>query len=276
MLKNLINEYLAKTIKDKQDVSLLFSGGLDSLSILLSCLEIGITPVLYSFYLQSYESEDIQACRKIAKIYNLELNEIVINDTDINKLIEDIYNIIKKFKVYRKTMVQCIYPFTYIIPQIKEKYIITGLCADDLYGTPRSMAKYYNDPDIFNKIRESKISDPAASAYSYIKDLVNEYDKIFISPYKDDIQIIDYFRTLIYKDMNSPKQKYVMYQDYKVEIDKNKLYRRNQNLQCNSKIREWHDKLLSTELNIHKYKVINPIYKNIYTEVTFENSIRYE
>ena len=85
---------------------------------------------------------------------------------------------------------------------------------------------------IFNEIRENKIQDKTASAYSYIKSLVEEQGKIFIAPYKEDIKLIEYFRKLNYKDMNSPKQKNIMYQDYKEEIDKYKLYRMNQNLQC--------------------------------------------
>lgn len=276
MLKQLINNHLEKNIKDKNDVAILFSGGLDSLSILLSCLEIDIRPVLYSFYLKSHVSDDIEASRKIAIIYNLKLIEIVINDTDINQLKNDVHYIINKYHLYKKTAVQCVYPFIYIIPVIKEKYILTGLCADDLYGTPRSMAKYRNDFDTFNEIRENKIQDITASAYSYIKSLVEENNKIFIAPYKDNLDLLNYFRGLNYKDMNSPKQKNIMYQDYKEEIDKYKLYRINQNLQCGSKIREWHDNLLLTELNTKNYKVVNPIYKNIYKEISIENTIVHE
>lgn len=266
MIRNFIDEELENVIANKNDVALLFSGGSDSLSVLLSCLNVGIKPILYSFYLKNYESDDIKMCRKIASIYNLTLNEIVINDEDISQLIKDVEYIIKTFKVYKKTQVQCIYPFIYVVPKIKEKYVLSGLCADDLYGTPRSMAKYSNDIDKFNSIRENIVNNINASSYFQIKTLVESHNKTFIAPYKDNDKLINYLKGLSYKEMNSPKQKNIMYIDYKEEIDKHSLYRRNQNLQCGSHIREWHDKLLDTDLNIKNYKVVFPIYKNIYNK----------
>lgn len=270
MIRKFINDSLQNNVLDKNSVAILFSGGMDSLSLLLSCLDIGIKPVLYSFYLNNYESEDIKASRKIASTYNLSLNEIVIDDEDVGQLIEDVKYIIKTFNVYKKTQVQCIYPFLYIIPKIKEKYVLTGLCADDLYGTPRSVAKYYNDFDKFNTIRDNDINDLNSSSYFQIKALVEINNKVLIAPYKQNINLVEYFRQFNYKQMNSPKQKILTYQDYKHEIDKHGLYRRNSNLQCNSKIREFHDKLLNTNLNIKNYKVVFPIYKNLYKELVIE------
>lgn len=264
MLRRYINNHLQSKIKNKNEVSILFSGGLDSLSILFSCLDLKIEPHLYTFYLKNYESEDILTSRKIANIYNLQLTEVIIDDEDINKLIKDVKYIIQNFKIYKKTHVQCVYPFLYIIPKIKEKYVLSGLCADDLYGTSRSMAKHYKNIESFNNIRNEKINNLNSSAYLQIRTLVESYDKVFITPYKEDKNILNYFSALNYKAMNSPKQKNIMYLDYKNEIDKNKLYRRNNSLQCCSHIREWHDKLLNTKLNTNNYKIINPIYKNLY------------
>lgn len=270
MIRKLINDSLQNNILDKNSVAILFSGGMDSLSLLLSCLDVGIKPVLYSFYLKNYESNDIKASRKIANIYNLSLKEIIIDDENVDILIKDVRNIIKTFNVYKKTQVQCIYPFIYIIPEIKEKYVLTGLCADDLYGTPRSVAKYYNDFEKFNSIRDSNINDLNSSSYFQIKTLVESNDKIFIAPYKQNIELVEYFRQFNYKQMNSPKQKILTYQSYKEEIEGSKTYRRNSNLQCDSKIREFHDRLLDTNLNIKNYKVVSPIYRNIYKELVSE------
>ena len=66
--------------------------------------------------------------------------------------------------------------------------------------------------------------------------------------------------------MNSPKQKNITYVSYQSEIDRFKLYRRNENLQCASRIREYHDSLLKTELNIGNNKIVTPIYRNIYNK----------
>lgn len=267
MLQKLINTYLENEIKNKDEVALLFSGGTDSLSILLSCLDIGLIPHLYTFRLDNYESRDMISSRKIANIYNLELTEIILNTNEIN-LIEDISYIIEKFNVKKKTQIQCIQPFVHILPKIEEGVVLTGLCADDLYGTPRSMAKFSNDIDYFYKIRKDKFEDLESSSYRFIKKICEEYSKILIAPYKEDINIAEYMLSKTYKELHSPKQKYIMYKDYKDELDKNDLYRRNSNLQCDSKIREWHDKLLiDKDLNVEGFKNVVGIYNKLYKEV---------
>lgn len=49
-MRKIIDDFLEEKIRDKNSVAILFSGGLDSLSLLLSCLDIGIKPVLYTFF----------------------------------------------------------------------------------------------------------------------------------------------------------------------------------------------------------------------------------
>ena len=244
-MRKIIDDFLEEKIRDKNSVAILFSGGLDSLSLLLSCLDIGIKPVLYTFFLESYESSDIKSSRNIAKIFGLKLIEI-------------------PFNTYKKSAVQCVHPFLYAEKLIKEKYVLSGLCADDLYGTSKHMSILSKNYEEFQRKRLDIISDETSSGYRYIKSIF--HNKIFIAPYKECRKLIDYFMSLDYKSMNSPKQKYVTYSAYRNVIDRYKLYRRNENLQCASKIREYHDSLLKTDLNTNNYKIVTPIYRNLYLE----------
>lgn len=270
MLKQLINTHLERKITNKNDVALLFSGGLDSLSVLLSCLDIGIKPYLYTFRLDNYVSEDILSSRRIASIYSLELTEVVLDTTKID-LISDIRYMIREFNIKKKTQIQCIQPFLYILPEIKEEFVLTGLCADDLYGTPRSMAKFSKDTEYFYKIRKDKFESLESSSYIFIKKLCDRYSKALIAPYKESQNIADFMLSKTYNELHSPKQKYIMYSDYKEEIDKYNLYRRNSNLQCNSKIREWHNSLLfDKELNSNGFKSVVGIYNKIYKRIKGE------
>ena len=93
-MREIINKQL-KEYRDK-DIALLFSGGLDSLSILLSCIDVGISPHLYTFRLEDYVSEDIKSSRKIKDIFNLEYTEVIIKK-DVEQLKLDVKNIIEKF-----------------------------------------------------------------------------------------------------------------------------------------------------------------------------------
>lgn len=263
MIRKLITNYLNENIKNKESVAILFSGGMDSLSILLSCIELGIKPTLYTFYLDTFISDDIKQSRKISNIFDLRLIEVEIKTKEID-LLKDVEYIIKKFKTNRKTAIQCIQPLLYLMNEVTEEYILTGLCADDLFGTPRSMAKYSNNIEIFNDLRISKFNNKYSSSYEYLKIICKETDKGLIAPYKEDVNIFNYMMKLTYKEMNSPKQKNIIYEDYQ-EIKENSLYRRNNNLQCGSKIREWHDNLLlNVDINYKMFKSVTGIYNQIF------------
>lgn len=264
-MRNIINRELIK-YKNK-DVALLFSGGMDSLSLLLSCMDIGIKPNLYTFKLNKYESEDYKTAKKISEIFDLELTIININE-NIDDLINDVKYIIKKFKVKKKTQIQCIYPFIYITKYIKENIVLSGLCADDLYGTSRKMQELgRNDLYRFNEKRKELINVPESSSYIYIKYLFENQGYKFIAPYKECEDLIKFFMSKTFKELHSPKQKNIMYESYKYELLKYDLYRKNSNLQCNSKIREWHDELLNTNENINNNKSVVAIYNRYYKEI---------
>lgn len=260
MLRKLINNCLEGMIVNRESVAVLCSGGMDSLSVILSCLDLNIKPTLYTFYLKSFPSPDLFSSRKIAETFGLSLVEVVIEDADVNQLIKDVAHIIERFNVKKKTAIQCIYPFLYVAPKVKEDVVITGLCADDLYGTPRSMAKHQSSWDVFQGIRQSKVDDPKSSAYQYIKELFEVEGKQFVAPYKESKAITEYMQGLTFKEMHSPKQKMPAYLPYQDEIEKHELYRRNSNLQCGSMVREWHDKLMKTKLNPNNAKTIVTVY----------------
>ena len=266
MIRQLLNEYISNEVKEDK-VAILFSGGMDSLSILFTCLDLGIKPTLYSFYLKSYESQDIKSSRAIAKAYDLKLVEVCINDDEVN-LVNDIKYIISRFGCKKKTAIQCIHPFLYLVNHIKEDVVLSGLCADDLYGTSKKMSIASKNIEEFNILRMKKIDDVYSSSYFYIKKLLNDNDKRFIAPYKDSSKIINYFMSLTYKDMNSPKQKNIMYEDFKEELLSHNLYRINSNLQYNSKLKDWHDKLIGDpSINSKNFKSVVGIYNLLYKEV---------
>ena len=264
-LRSIINRQLEEY--KNESVALLFSGGMDSLSLLLSCLDVGIKPTLYSFKIENIDSDDIKASRRIASIYNLNLVEVII-PTDLSIQLEDIKFIIEHFKVKKKTQVQCIQPFLYIVKEIKEDIVLSGLCADDLYGTTRKMQEVGRRSDSeFYKVRLDKQNDLKSSSYCYIKQIFDEVGKQFVAPYKDNQELVDYFLDKGLNELHKPKLKQKTYENYKDDIDKNKLYRKNSSLQVNSGLRELHEELLKTDINIKNWKSIVGIYNYIYKQI---------
>ena len=205
MIRKIISEYMLKEA-GASPVGVLLSGGMDSLSVLISCLDVGVPVVAYSFKLDGIESSDIVRCREITKVLGIELKEIVIPN-NIDSLISDVRGIIEKFQTFKKTSVQCTHPFLYVFKDIEEHYVATGLCADDLYGTSKSMAMRAKDNDWFRKERQRRLKDPTSSAYQYIDCLARENGKKLITPYKNCEKLTSYMLSLSFKDMHSGKQK---------------------------------------------------------------------
>ena len=264
-MRSIINRQLEEY--KNESVALLFSGGMDSLSLLLSCLDVGIKPTLYSFKIENIDSDDIKASRRIASIYGLELVEVEIKQ-DIEKLIEDIKYIVKKYQVKKKTQIQCIQPFLYLAKEIKEGIVLSGLCADDVLGTSRKMqVNGRNNKEVFYQMRLEKHKDLKSSSYCYIKQIFDEVGKQFVAPYKDNQELVDYFLSKGLNELHKPKLKQKTYENYKDDIDKNKLYRKNSSLQVNSGLREWHEELLKTDINIKNWKSIVGIYNYIYKQI---------
>jgi asparagine synthetase B (glutamine-hydrolysing) len=266
-LKELINYHLFDKITDKTSVAVLFSGGTDSLTCLFSLMELGIKPTLYSFHLENTIHRDIEISKQVAEYY--ELNHVIIEiKRDITQLQNDVKYLIETFKISRKTNVQCTYPFLHVLPQIKEKFIVSGLCADDLYGTAKSVAiKGGKDKVVLDDIRRKTLSSLDSSAYKSIKELVeNVHEKVFITPYRSQ-EVIDYMFQFSWAEMNKPKQKQIAYSAYQYYFEKQNIYRKNTNLQVGSKIREWHSELVNTELNKNDRHRVDEIYKDIAREL---------
>lgn len=265
MLRIHLEEYLKNSITDKNSVALLFSGGTDSLTCLFAMLNIGIKPTLYSFHMKNTIHKDIEVSMKVAKHLNLNHEIISINE-DVKQLENDVTFLCKVMKLNRKTNVQCTYPFLHVIPKIKEKNIVTGLCADDLYGTSKSMSiKYAKDKEGFDKARHKIFNNEYSSAYKPIKEVVESYGKTFLVPYRNK-NVIDYFMSLSWEELNKPKQKQIAIDSYKDYFDELNVYRKNSNLQVGSKIREWHNELIDTNLNKNNRKRVDEIYKDLYKE----------
>lgn len=269
MLKGLLKEYIATNVPKEEEIAILFSGGLDSLSILLSCLELGYKPSLYTFYLEGNISRDLEMSRKVAQHYGLQLTEVVIKH-DLELMVCQVKSLIKEFNLVKKTQIQVMHPLSQVIPAIREQYVLTGLEADTLYGNTRSMRKQINDAKTFYQVRLNAINDDKNASYIFIKSLIENMGKQFVAPYKESKDIINYFLKLDVNEIRYGKQKRQTYEAFKTEIDELNLYRRSSNMQVNSGIREFHDELLASKYNTHGSKSVIGIYNQFIKEIENE------
>lgn len=260
MFRKEINRTLIEEIKNKDSVALLFSGGVDSLSMLFSCFDVGIRPTLYCFTTDGYISEDLMASRKVADIFGLSLKEIYV-PTDIATIKEDVYRLMDRFKIRKPTQIQCTQPFLYVAAAIKEEYAVSGICADDILGNFRACAVVKKDIGQYYSKRYVAFNDIEKSSFCYIRDVFKDVGVKLIAPYKTNKKLAEFLFSKNFDDLHRPKQKQLTL-DYYKEIEQNGLYRKSSNAQVNSRIREEHLKLLTA--NQWGYTGISGIYNRMY------------
>lgn len=262
-LKRLLKKAIQQPIEDKESVALLFSGGTDSLTCLFSLLELGIKPTLYTFFLEGKPNKDLEYSKRVSQHYSLE-HVIIEIPYSLADLEEKVVYITKNLPVDRKTNVQCMFPFLYVIPKVKERFIVSGLCADDVYGTAKSVAiKGAKDKKAFDLIREKTRSSFNSSAYLPIKKYIEEiHEKTFIAPYRNQ-EVYDYFMQKSWAELNKPKQKQIAIDSFSDYFGAQDIYRKNSNLQVESGIREYHNELIKSQLNINNRRRVDEIYKDL-------------
>ena len=121
MIKKLLKKHIKDNVSD-EEVGLLLSGGLDSITVGISCELVGKKVNAYSFHLEDNLSYDFEMASTIASKRGWNFIKIVVPKS---KLVEDWYRLVK-LGCRKKTHFECVFPFLYVYPNIKEKYVLTG------------------------------------------------------------------------------------------------------------------------------------------------------
>jgi hypothetical protein len=158
----------------------------------------------------------------------------------------------------------------YLLPYITETTVLSGIFGDTLQFNSRKFAVASKNMPYteLNDIRINKLKNPYSNSYKPVYDLFAREYKIFKAVYLEK-NVQDYFLEKNYLACMKPKRKNLVYESFKDEIDKYKLYRTPSGYQVNSHIREWHDDALlnNTEININNNKAVIGIYNRILREI---------
>ncbi len=277
-IRTLLKEAIKETIGEETEVGLLLSGGLDSLSVLLGCLDLGIKPICYTFYLSNHESDDLKSVRRLKEIYNLKVVEVCLDVEKID-LYKDVKTIIKEYQndphaiQHKKTFIQCYHPMTYIAPIIKEKVVLTAFLADDLQfaGRKRNLLGRDTSPEGVKKLyqhRLDEVNNPSDGSMKQIIDLFSRYNITLVDIYHIQ-SIVDFFLEQDFLTCTKPKEKNIIYEAYQEDLDKYNIKRIHSSYQVNSMIREWHDNVFlhNPTINMNNNKAIVGVYNRMFKEI---------
>lgn len=260
-IRDIILKELMKIEDD--DVALCLSSGVDSSALLFALLELNKNVHVYSFTLEDRESTDFKVAKSLANKYDLDFTPIYL-PTNVDVIIKDLYTLARDFNASTKTDFECAWPFLYVYPKVKERYIVTGIPADGHFClSKRGMIHYKDNIEEFRNIYFSKDN---VGQLKQRQILANSFGKINIDPYySSDIMIR--LKGFSWDDINKPYQKMPIINMYPSEFNEIKI-RKHTNFQLgDSGISEVFKQIITHDINKWGYKSVVGIYNQIIKEV---------
>lgn len=233
----------------KGEAALLLSGGVDSATTLFAMLEAGRRPRCYTFHLAGQNSTDLLVAQRMCAHFALEHTAIAV-PTSLEILAQDVRRVLslvdwRRVSRLKKTIVQCVHPFLYLYPAIKEKLLLCGLGGDSFFLTDRKsqVTLHREGEEAVRWQRQSWFHDPEYSDY-HIADIgARCYGKTLIDFY-DFSWLAAWFQQFTHAELHRPKVKSAAVRWFLDYWRQGNWYREPSAFQINSGLREVHDSLL--------------------------------
>ena len=246
-------------------VAVLLSGGVDSVSVGLAAESAYKKVHAYSFYLNGSPSYDFVKAAEIAHKRNWNFTPIVV-PTD--NLVQDWHRLVKH-GCRKKTHFECVFPFLYVYPQIKEKYVLTGWGADGYFGpSKKAMMRYSSYKKKRNYVKYCKehnqkrlnwdefrlaYLDGDCAGLKEHTNLATKHNKIHVTPYLN-VDVRELLMSKSYEELNKPIQKHFIRKNF-TELKKFGTIKPHQNLHLNAGVDKLFEALLNNpEINLNNRK----------------------
>lgn len=245
-----------------QKIGLLLSSGLDSNALLFSLLELGMKPVIYSFTLEYRESRDFKIARATAATFGLKFRPIIL-PIDMPSVKAGLIDVVQNLNATGKSAIECLWALKYSVDRIKEPLITSGLAADIYFVLSKKGCMHYkDDADAYRLPRFAAVKGPGSQT-SKLKAYCLTVNKRWLSPWLTQ-QMMDEFKGTSWDQVNKPKQKNPIHEQYPEYLAQVKTYQHT-NLQLgDSGISALFTELLKDpEWNRWNYKSMAGVYNRL-------------
>lgn len=238
MIKQLLCDAVERQSTDN-DVAVLLSGGVDSLSVAFSALHLNKNIHAYSFHLDTHLSYDFQKAKEVSELFGWKFTEVSI---PTQYLVDDFLEL-SRLGCCKKTAYECTYPFLYVYQMIRETEVLSGWAADGYYGvSKKAMMHYRHTQEAFDRFRNEYFEpDKCANIVPHLA-VAEKHSKKLITPYLDK-SVSDFFMSQSWEDLNVPRQKHHVRSAF-LEFD-NIRVKNHLNLQLDSGISDLFETLLN-------------------------------
>jgi len=249
--------------KKPKTVALLLSAGVDSTSVGLAAKALGHKVHAYTFQLGDAQSFDSRWAEKTARILDWEWTLVKL-PTSIKQVVRDWPTMYDDYTCRKKRDFECMWPFLYVYPQIKEKFVLSGLVADMHFVFSRKymVAKIAGPGCDFDKYCEhrTKMWSPMIKrGYKALCEdynpsglwmhyrLQQAYNLVDVNPFLCP-ETFKLFIKFSWDELNYPRQKHFVVGAYP-ELMQYIGHRNHQNYQLAANIDHFFEKLLPTKIN---------------------------
>ena len=241
MIDTILEDFIDREVQSKR-VALLLSGGVDSISLGIAAQKLGKKVSAYTFHLDGEPSYDSDTAQHVAETFGWDINVTIVPKTNLK---EDFFTLLKKYKCKKKTQFECTHFGLYLYPKIKEKYVMSGVGADNWYGLSKKFRLNFNHPrETFDNERIKKFNEENMGGILQQQMLSENYNKIFVAPYVGK-HVEDFFMQYSWEELHQNKtEKYHVRTCYKNEFDKLNKIKTHLNLQLVSKTNIFFENLL--------------------------------
>ena len=242
-------------------VALCLSAGMDSLSCGLAAEAVGKRVAAYTFILRGKpEGTDAKLSRHHARVYGWPWQRVDLPNA-VDTLMLDVVFLVTGLGLRKKTEIECVWPFLYLLPQIAESAVVAGTCADGYFGVSKKAMIHYRNLPTLDGFRRALFTNPDYAQVRVLSRVASHCGKRMVLPYRA-AKLLDVFAGTGWYDLNKPSQKQPL-RDLYPEMRRVKIGN-HLNYQCgDSGIGVHFAKLLRTELNAGKYRSVIGVYNSI-------------
>jgi asparagine synthetase B (glutamine-hydrolysing) len=247
MLEHYLETAIAREAPEG-DVALLLSGGVDSLSCGAAAQALGKRVHAYTFQLLGEPSADSLSAARAASRLGWAYTLI---DVPTCFLEQDFLTLARRWHCTTKTQFECTFPFLYVIPSIRERVVLSGICADGHYGLSRKAMQHWRTPKArFDQFRATYFAQANPAGLVQLRALCVAYGRTLVAPYLD-LALSAYLRTFDWDTLNRPHQKMPALSAYP-DVFRLVGRRPHQNLQLVAGIDTLFTSLLKASLNTRR------------------------
>lgn len=263
-IRDLFEGYMIDTLgKKPRDVALLLSGGIDSALAGIAATRTGHRVHAYTFRIEGQPGFDDKWAEHTASVMGWEWTLVEL-PSDVYAVAGLVPMMHDEFSCRLKRNYECIWPLLFSYARITEKYVVSGLAADNHYMPNRKAQKLgaRENKKVFDELRSgsfARLHEGGIDALSVDYNPANlwmnlqaerHFGKVGVNPYLEK-ELYDLLLPFNWDQLHKPRQKHHLVGAYP-EVMKYVGHRNHRNYQNAGGIDTLFEKLLKTPLNFKK------------------------